>query len=92
MADTIAGRALLTIDVLRDGWVKVPIPAGLKVRDARIDGQPVPLVEGPPAHVLLSRAGRVVLSLDISLPLAAAGGAESVVAAAVAGGVVARDA
>src|SRR5919112_1486291 len=41
--DTVAGRALLTIDVLREGWVKVPIPAGLMVRDARLDGQPVPL-------------------------------------------------
>ena len=76
--DTVSGRALLTIDVLRDGWVKVPIPAGLMVRDARIDGQPVALIEGPPAHVLLSRTGRVVLSLDISLPLGAAAGAESV--------------
>jgi hypothetical protein len=76
--DTIAGRALLTIDVLREGWVKVPIPAGLMVRDARIDGQPVALIEGPPAHVVLSRPGRVVLSLDLSLPLAASAGAESV--------------
>jgi hypothetical protein len=84
--DTIAGRAVLTIDVLRDGWVKVPIPAGLMVRDARIDpstplgasGQPVALIEGPPAHVMLSRSGRVVLTLDISLPLAASAGAESV--------------
>ena len=77
-ADTVSGRALLTIDVLREGWVKVPIPAGLMVRDARIDGQPVALIEGPPAHVVLSRAGRVVLSLDISLPLGASAGAESV--------------
>ena len=37
------GRALLTVDVLREGWVKVPIPAGLRVRDARLDGQPLPL-------------------------------------------------
>jgi hypothetical protein len=78
VGEAVAGRALLTIDVLRDGWVKVPIPAGLLVRDARIDGQPVPLVEGPPAHVLLSRTGRMVLSLDISLPLGAASGAESI--------------
>ena len=87
-ADTVSGRALLTIDVLRDGWVKVPIPAGLMVRDARVgagpstplgaSGQPVTLIEGPPAHVVLSRAGRVVLSLDISLPLGASAGAESV--------------
>ena len=85
-ADAVSGRALLTIDVLREGWIKVPIPAGLMVRDARIDastplgasGQPVALIEGPPAHVVLSRAGRVVLSLDISLPLGASAGAESV--------------
>jgi hypothetical protein len=77
VGDTIAGRALLTIDVLRDGWVKVPIPTGLMVRDARIDGQPVALIEGPPAHVVLSRSGRVVLSLDISLPLSASAGAEA---------------
>ena len=85
-ADAVSGRALLTIDVLREGWIKVPIPAGLMVREARIDastplgasGQPVALIEGPPAHVLLSRAGRVVLSLDISLPLGASAGAESV--------------
>ena len=76
--DTIAGRVTLTIDVLRDGWVKVPIPAGLMVRDARIDGQPVALIEGPPAHVVLSRPGRAVLALDISLPLAAAAGTESI--------------
>lgn len=76
--DSISGRALLTIDVLREGWVTVPIPAGLRVREARIDGQPVALVEGPPAHVVLSRAGRSVLTLDISLPLAAGAGAEQV--------------
>ena len=79
VTESVAGRALLTVDVLRDGWVKVPIPAGLMVRDARLDGQPVPLVEGPPAHVLLSRTGRVVLSLDIAVPLNGAGGAESIV-------------
>lgn len=77
-ADTIAGRVMLTIDVLREGWVKVPIPAGLMVRDARLDGQPVVLVEGPPAHVMLSRAGRSILALDISLPVAASAGTESV--------------
>ena len=63
---------------LREGWVKVPIPAGLMVRDARLDGQPVPLIEGPPAHVVLSRAGRAVLSLEISLPLASSAGTESI--------------
>src|SRR6186997_1417359 len=76
--DTVAGRALLTIDVLRDGWTRVQIPAGLMVRDARIDGQPVSLVEGPPPHVLLSRAGRVVLALDVVIPLTASAGSESI--------------
>jgi hypothetical protein len=76
-AEAIVGRVLLTVEVLRDGWVKVPVPAGLMVRDARVDGQPLPLIEGPPAHVVLSRAGRSVLQLDIVVPLTAAGGSES---------------
>lgn len=76
--DLVAGRALLTIDVLRDGWTRVQIPAGLMVRDARLDGQPVSLVGGPPPHVLLSRAGRFVLTLDVVVPLAASAGAESI--------------
>jgi len=76
--ESIAGRALLTIDVLRDGWTRVQIPSGLMVRDARLDGQPVSLVGGPPPHVLLSRAGRVVLTLDIVIPLTTAAGTESI--------------
>ena len=77
-SDSVSGRALLTIDVLRDGWTRVQIPAGLMVRDARLEGQPVPLIEGPPPHVLLSRAGRVVLTLDIVMPLTTAAGSESI--------------
>jgi hypothetical protein len=77
-SDAIVGRALLTVDVLRAGWVKVPIPSGLMVRDARLDGQPLPLVEGPPAHVVLSRTGRAVLSLELVLPIAGSAGAESI--------------
>src|SRR5687767_5509874 len=76
--EAVAGRALLTIDVLRDGWTRVQIPAGLMVRDARLDGQPVSLIEGPPPYVLLSRAGRSVLTLDVSIPLAASAGTESI--------------
>src|SRR5262249_11638630 len=34
-----SGRPTLTIDVLKDGWVRVPIPAGLLVREARLDGK-----------------------------------------------------
>jgi hypothetical protein len=39
--DLVTGRAMLGIDVLRDGWTRVQIPAGLMVREARLDGQPV---------------------------------------------------
>jgi hypothetical protein len=70
---------LLTIDVLRDGWTQVPIPAGLMARDARLDGQPVSLAAGQPPRVILSRAGRSVLTLDIALPLVASAGTESIV-------------
>ena len=33
--DLAAGRASLTVDVLKDGWVRVPVPAGLLVREAQ---------------------------------------------------------
>src|SRR5580693_5809600 len=42
--DLAAGRASLTVDVLKDGWVRVPVPAGLLVREARLDGKLVSLV------------------------------------------------
>src|SRR5215470_133153 len=70
-SETVSGRALLTIDVLKDGWTTLQIPPGLRARDARLDGQPISLVDGPPPHVLLARAGRFVLTLEIALPLAA---------------------
>src|SRR4030095_12319402 len=76
--DSVSGRALLTIDVLRDGWTRVQIPAGLMVRDARLDGQPVSLVEGPPPYVLLPHAGRSVLTLEIVVPLASSAGTDSI--------------
>lgn len=77
--DTAGGRAVLTIDVLRDGWTRVQIPAGLMVRDAALDGRRVPLVDGAPPFVLLSRRGRSVLTLDIVVPMTTSGGAESIV-------------
>src|SRR5260370_22105627 len=39
-----SGRTSLTVDVLRDGWVRIPIPAGLLVCEARLDGKLVSLV------------------------------------------------
>src|SRR5262249_7994886 len=77
--DTAVGRALLTIDVLKDGWTRLAIPAGLMVRDATLDGRRVPLVEGTPPQVLLSRAGRAVVAFDIVVPMTMAGGAETIV-------------
>jgi hypothetical protein len=76
--DAIVGQALLTVDVIRGGWTRVQIPPGLMVRDARLEGQPVSLIEGPPPHVLLSQTGRATLTLDIALPLAASTGNESI--------------
>jgi hypothetical protein len=76
--DTVAGRALLTIDALRDGWTRVEIPAGLMARDARLDGQPVAMRSGDRPAILIARSGRSVVTLDISLPLATAAGGESI--------------
>ena len=77
------GHAALTVDVLRDGWVRVPIPPGLLVREAKLDGKLVALVpaEGTKSAAqptaLLTRMGRSVLSLDIALPVTSAAGQES---------------
>jgi hypothetical protein len=62
--DLAAGRASLTVDVLKDGWVRVPVPAGLLVREARLDGKQLSLVPGAQGKsvghlsALLSHAGR----------------------------------
>ena len=72
--EAATGEARLVIDVLKDGWVKVPIPSGLKVRESRLDGRPVSLADG---GVLLSRPGRSVLVLDVAVMVASAAGNES---------------
>jgi hypothetical protein len=83
LGDLAAGRADLTVDVLKDGWVRVPVPAGLLVRGARLDGKLVSLVPGPQGKngthlcALLSHAGRSVLELDIDVPVAVSTGEES---------------
>jgi hypothetical protein len=68
-----SGHATLTVDVLKDGWVKVPIPAGLLVRDARIAGKVISLVDGA---AVLSARGRSVVVLDVALPVNMSGGEE----------------
>ena len=88
-----SGRASLTVDVLKDGWVRVPIPAGLLVREARLDGKLVSLVPGASSKAgsqlsaLLSHAGRALLLLDIAIPVASATGEESITLPSTASGV-----
>src|ERR1700676_256374 len=82
--DLAAGRASLTVDVLKDGWVRVPVPAGLLVREARLDGRNISLVPGAPGKggthlsALLSHAGRFQLLLDIDVPVTSSAGDESI--------------
>lgn len=76
---TAAGCATLSVDVLSDGWVSVPVPDGLLVREARNGSALVPLVHAPNGSgmaVLLSHKGRTVLTLDLVFPLVVSGGAE----------------
>src|SRR5271167_1151330 len=81
--DLAAGRASLTVDVLKDGWVRVPVPAGLLVREARLDGKLVSLVPGAAGKsgthlcALLSHSGRSVLLLDVDVPVSSSAGDES---------------
>lgn len=79
--DIAAGEARLTIDVIKDGWVRVPMPPGLMVRQARLDGRPVSLItnseKGPASsYVLLSRTGRSVLTLGLVVRVTAVAGTE----------------
>ena len=73
--DLATGEARLTVDVIKGGWVRVPLPEGLMVRDAQLDGRPVNLVSKPaergPARLdlLLSKLGRSVLTLKIVAPV-----------------------
>jgi hypothetical protein len=84
LGDLATGRASLTIDVLKDGWVRVPVPAGLLVREARLDGKLVSLVPGGLGKgenqptVILPHAGRAVLLLEIALPVNASAGEERI--------------
>jgi hypothetical protein len=79
-----SGRATLTVDVLREGWVRIPVPGRLLVREARLDGKPLSLVQG---SALLSRKGRSVLLLDVTLPVTRTGVWEQVALPATASGV-----
>jgi len=62
--DVASGHATLTVDVLKNGWVRVPIPSGLFVREAKLDGKPLSLAsssaskESDQLSALLSHTGR----------------------------------
>ena len=81
-SDLASGHATLTVDVLKNGWVRVPIPAGLFVREAKLDGKPLSLAPPVPGKgvnefaALLSHPGRSVISLEIALPIASSGAEE----------------
>ena len=91
--DLASGRASLTVDVLKDGWVRVPIPAGLLVREARLDGKLVSLLPGTSGKsgsqlsALLSHPGRAIVHLEIALPIVSSTGEESISLPSTASGV-----
>src|ERR1051325_6664739 len=80
--DLATGEARLTVDVIKNGWVRVAMPDGLIVRDAKLDGHPVNLVmnrtdKGPGrADLLLSKTGRSVLTLKIVAPVTTVAGTD----------------
>ncbi|RPJ58406.1 MAG: hypothetical protein EHM24_28740 [Acidobacteria bacterium] len=75
----------MTADVFQSGWASLPVPAGLRVSRAEIDGRPVSLLAAPDGRggtrlaVLLSREGRSLVTLDVSLPVASKAAIESLV-------------
>jgi hypothetical protein len=75
--ETITGQARLTIDVLKQGWVSVQVPAGMLIRDARLDGSPTAIVDGDPPRILIARGGRSTLNLGVVVPLVSSAGTES---------------
>ncbi|HTM36207.1 MAG TPA: hypothetical protein VL156_05640 [Terriglobales bacterium] len=89
--DAATGQANLTVDVVKDGWVRVPIPHGLLVRAAHLEGKLVSLALGPgngsELSALLSRPGRAVLVLDIAVPVTSAAASESLSLPATASGI-----
>jgi hypothetical protein len=80
--DLASGEARLTVDVIKNGWVRVPLPAGLMVRDAQLDGHPVNLVTRPADQgsggmdLLLSKTGRSLLTLKIVAPVTTVAGTD----------------
>jgi hypothetical protein len=90
--DLATGQASLTVDVIKDGWVRVAIPSGLLVREARLDGKEVSLVSGVAGKsgqlsAVLAHAGRAVLQLEVALPVSSSAGEENLSLPSTASGV-----
>jgi hypothetical protein len=80
--DLASGEARLTVDVIKEGWVRLAMPEGLMVREALLDGKQVTLVarpadKGPGAgDLLLSHTGRSILALKIVAPVSTTAGTD----------------
>lgn len=80
--DLASGEARLTVDVIKDGWVRLALPSGLMVREAKLDGHQVTLLtraaeKGPGgADLLLSKTGRSILTLKIVAPVSTVAGTD----------------
>jgi hypothetical protein len=75
-----SGQATLTVDVLRPGWVSLPLPQGLLVRDARMNGQSIVLVSKPgnvrQLSAVLARPGRSSIVLNVGFAVTSTGAEE----------------
>src|SRR5215216_439361 len=80
--DLATGEARLTVDVIKNGWVRIAMPDGLIVRDAKLDGRAVNLAMNPTdkgpgrADLLLSKTGRSVLTMKIVAPVTTVAGTD----------------
>ena len=77
-----SGEVKLTVDVIKEGWVRVALPVGLMVQEAKLDGRQVNLITHPgekgpgSGELLLSKTGRAILSLKIVAPVATVAGTD----------------
>ncbi len=82
--EAAAGQASVTVDVLKEGWVRVPIPTGLLVRSAQMNGKLVPLSVATSEKgagqvtALLSHIGRSVLVLNVVVPVTEAATSDTI--------------
>lgn len=74
-----SGQARFVVDVFKDGWVRVPLPSGILIREAKLDGKPVSLVpSGKSAGLsaVLPKRGRSILTLQVGVPVNTSAGEE----------------